>query len=334
VDGTACGLRPAGNFSKIIDIENCPVQSDRANTILNLFRKVLKQFDSAGYRRENGTGIIKYATIRSGKTGSLILTCDRENLENDSSCVFHDFSQVLIQEIQNNSSENFSLIICTTERNSDLSCTPGGKVIYGSETFTIEMGGLQFQTPYDAFFQPNPECFQLLLEKSSEAILQNHDLLTEGNLLDLYSGSGILSAVLLEKLQPVLKNKIKNIKGYDFTDSAVNNAEKNFASFQGFLSFHSADLNKKFSDDESPFRDPVSLMIADPPRAGISPNLLKNIVESSEAPLFLYISCNPESQIRDLKKLIEKYTPVKAWIADCFPHTGHLEQAVLLKLKD
>lgn len=99
------------------------------------------------------------------------------------------------------------------------------------------------------------------------------------------------------------------------------------AGFQGSIDFTAMDLNKP---TEGFFSDSHRLALIDPPRAGMSRRLLKGLAKA-EVPLLLYVSCNPTSQLRDLEVLSEKYRPLSACIVDCFPHTPHLEQAVLLE---
>jgi len=52
------------------------------------------------------------------------------------------------------------------------------------------------------------------------------------------------------------------------------------------------------------------------------------------APKIVYISCNAATQARDLLVLKEKYDTVKIQPVDMFPHTQHVENVVLLALRD
>ena len=74
------------------------------------------------------------------------------------------------------------------------------------------------------------------------------------------------------------------------------------------------------------------VIITDPPRAGMHEKLVKKILET-EAPLVVYVSCNPATQARDLNLLDEKYAVTKVQPVDMFPHTHHIENVVQLKLK-
>ncbi|HEY4543085.1 MAG TPA: hypothetical protein VIG40_00435 [Tissierellaceae bacterium] len=45
----------------------------------------------------------------------------------------------------------------------------------------------------------------------------------------------------------------------------------------------------------------------------------------------MYISCNPETQARDLDYLIKDYSVEKIKLVDMFPQTNHVESIVLLE---
>jgi 23S rRNA (uracil1939-C5)-methyltransferase len=61
--------------------------------------------------------------------------------------------------------------------------------------------------------------------------------------------------------------------------------------------------------------------------------LVRKILEI-EAPLVVYVSCNPATQARDLALLNEKYIVTKVQPVDMFPHTHHIENIVQAKLKN
>ena len=74
------------------------------------------------------------------------------------------------------------------------------------------------------------------------------------------------------------------------------------------------------------------VIITDPPRAGMHEKLVRKILEM-EAPVVVYVSCNPATQARDLALLDEKYEVTRVQPVDMFPHTHHIENIVQLKRK-
>ena len=76
---------------------------------------------------------------------------------------------------------------------------------------------------------------------------------------------------------------------------------------------------------------PIGTVIVDPPRQGCSPKALQAIADLSPRRI-IYVSCNPATLARDLKKLTS-YTVRDIYAIDMFPQTQHIETAVLLSRK-
>ena len=79
-------------------------------------------------------------------------------------------------------------------------------------------------------------------------------------------------------------------------------------------------------------RDQPDVIITDPPRAGMHPDVNLMLLRIA-AKRIVYVSCNPSTQARDLEALSEKYKVVKIRPVDMFPHTSHVENVALLELK-
>ena len=74
------------------------------------------------------------------------------------------------------------------------------------------------------------------------------------------------------------------------------------------------------------------VIITDPPRAGMHPDVVKKIAEAG-AQKIVYVSCNPATQARDIALLADKYRVTKIQPVDMFPHTSHVENIALLESK-
>ncbi len=333
VDGEHVGLRPIGDFSSFVDIESCGIQRPGANAALALCRELLHEFPGAAYRREDRSGCLKYVTIRQGfESGVIVLTAQEEGRGlRDYADFVAKLTDRLVLERDRKDSPIFGYSLIETSADThenEVSCGPGGRVIVGRGGYDELIGGQRFDVPYDAFFQPNPPAFDGLLARAFEWIAA-HDVLAalngDGRMLDLYAGAGVLSAVTAAQFPQAFGS----VRGFEFTESAVERAPVNFQSvgFSGETDFRAADLNQPSED----LLQDADLLIADPPRAGLSGKLCAAIAERRPAPWFLYISCNPKSQLRDLEVLLDQYEVVEACVVDCYPHTPHLEQAVLLR---
>lgn len=330
VNRTTIGQRPAGDFSEYVDLERCAVQSDAANAALTMVRATLAEHPAAGVDREAGGGALKYVTIRTGvASGVIVLTSLRaESL----SAEYAAFRAALATALEAAARAGeivgqFSLIECLLDDpRSEISNPPGGRVIYGEASFRAECGGVEFSVPYDAFFQPNPVAFTRLLGAAREMLGEAlaRDTGYNGRLIDLYSGAGVLSAIATRWFS----DAFQTVAGYEFTASATERAPDNFSHFAGALQFKAVDLNKPGDDF---LREESGVLIADPPRAGLSAAVKRAIANHARSRTLLYVSCNPKTQIEDLKDLSQDFRVLRATLADCYPHTPHLEQVVLLE---
>ena len=164
-----------------------------------------------------------------------------------------------------------------------------------------------------SFLQPNPRQAEKLYEKALEiAEIEPHE-----TVLDLYSGIGTLShfASLLAK----------QVIGVELNPEAVDCAKfnKDFNKREN-LTFLQGDVGEV----ALPF-DP-SLIILDPPRSGLTPKAIQEIIRL-KPPRLLFISCNPLTQKRDCLLFEEAgYKIQKLQPVDLFPQTDHVENIILL----
>ena len=94
--------------------------------------------------------------------------------------------------------------------------------------------------------------------------------------------------------------------------------------------FFTGDVTEVCNDSFFSAQGAADVIITDPPRAGMHEKLVRKILEM-EAPLVVYVSCNPATQARDLSLLGEKYEVTRVQPVDMFPHTHHIENVVQLK---
>jgi tRNA/tmRNA/rRNA uracil-C5-methylase (TrmA/RlmC/RlmD family) len=143
-----------------------------------------------------------------------------------------------------------------------------------------------------------------------------------GCLVDVYCGTGVLGICL--------SASFARVTGIDNSQAAIENARIN-AKLNGadnckFCCGDATELIKEVLQTETE----VSL-IFDPPRKGLTPEIIE-CVSASNIRRIIYISCNPATQVRDLKKLVEAGYMIWAVQAfDMFPQTWHIENAVIME---
>jgi 23S rRNA (uracil1939-C5)-methyltransferase len=76
-------------------------------------------------------------------------------------------------------------------------------------------------------------------------------------------------------------------------------------------------------------KSPLDLLLADPPRAGLSPEVRRGILRLAPAHV-LMVSCDPPTLARDLAALGGRYALTRLTLLDLFPQTHHVETVALL----
>ncbi|MCB1173590.1 MAG: class I SAM-dependent RNA methyltransferase [Leptospiraceae bacterium] len=325
INGSVIGQRPAGDFRSFVDIEECAVQSPMANHCLQLIRSLLSEKPQLAFNRSENQGILKYCTIRTGfESGVIILNALQEHHADPE---LQNWLETVAARLQNELPQ-VSLLLCQSDAQSENSVTEDAALIYGRLDYTEKLGGIEFSVPYNSFFQPNPPAFDLLLDS---VLPQLHQILDSGAIqsrlmLDLYCGSGVLSRIISQRCQ----GAFTKIQGLELVPAAIQSAPTNQILPPEQLDFRVVDLNSSAGIAAIQPAGKPGLLVMDPPRPGIHKDLAAWIINTLQPECILYISCNPQTQIRDLALLQERYKAVHASLCDCYPQTAHLEQAVIL----
>ena len=94
--------------------------------------------------------------------------------------------------------------------------------------------------------------------------------------------------------------------------------------------FYAGDMKDILTNDFVQQHGTPDIIITDPPRAGMHPDVVNVILNATPARI-VYVSCNPATQARDLALLDAQYEVMAVQPVDMFPHTPHVENVVLLK---
>ena len=123
---------------------------------------------------------------------------------------------------------------------------------------------------------------------------------------------------------PIILEEDDKIRTYLNTISKVNNISN--------VKFFTADLYKSFLHIVQKYNIPKpDVMIIDPPRSGMHPTTVDDVIKLSPNKI-VYVSCNPATQVRDIKLMVEAgFKLSKTRPVDMFPHTFHIENVALLQ---
>lgn len=198
-----------------------------------------------------------------------------------------------------------------------------GKLIAGVDHIRENLNGLNFDISMQSFFQTNPGSAAHLYEKAI-AYLKSK-IQNKGIIFDLYSGTGTITQLVARNMPEA------EVVGVEFEETAVADAKR--AAVENGVSnckFYAADVNK-FLYTYPQYVGKIDAVILDPPRAGIAPKALRRIIDL-QAPVLVYISCNPATLARDTESLTTaEYRLLKFALVDQFPHTSHVEAIALFE---
>ena len=139
---------------------------------------------------------------------------------------------------------------------------------------------------------------------------------------DLYTGTGTIANFVAKKARQVI--------GIEYVPEAIEDAKVN-SQINGITNtlFYAGDMKDILTDDFIAEHGRPNVIITDPPRAGMHPDVVKTILRAAPQRI-VYVSCNPATQARDLHDLDADYRVAAVQPVDMFPHTPHVENVVLL----
>jgi 23S rRNA (uracil1939-C5)-methyltransferase len=308
------GFHAKGFFDKIVDIETCYLQAEPTNAIRLAVKKFGIDNDWSFYDIRNHIGFLRTMQVRLCTTGELMVNIvvgedDADKIKMLMEYVVGQFPSITTLLYTINTKWNDSL--------HDLE-----PVTYYGKGYAMEkLEGYQFKIGPKSFFQTNTKQAEKLYTITRDFA----ELTGKETVYDLYCGTGSIG-IFVSKLA-------KKIIGVEVIDAAIEDAKENAAlNNLSSAEFFAGDVIKICNDEFFAAHGRPDVIIADPPRAGMHEKLVNKILEI-EAPLVVYVSCNPATQARDLNLLGEKYTVTKVQPVDMFPHTHHIENVVQLKLK-
>ncbi|MBO6172704.1 MAG: 23S rRNA (uracil(1939)-C(5))-methyltransferase RlmD [Bacteroidales bacterium] len=301
-------------FDKVLDIKHCYLQKDPSNDIRLFCKEYAISHGLDFFDIRNNVGFIRNMFIRTTETGDLMVIL----------CFFYeqkDVREAMLDALAEAFPQITSLYYVI---NSKLNDSIGDQecVLYKGEPVIREtMEGLTFRIGAKSFYQTNSgQAFKLYSVARDFAGLTGKEIV-----YDLYTGTGTIAQFVSRKASKVI--------GIEYVPEAIEDAKANAAA-NGISNceFFAGDMKDVLSEDFIAEHGHPDVIILDPPRAGIHPDVAKVILAASPEKI-VYVSCNPASQARDLAIFCEKYEITAVQPVDMFPHTQHVENVCALSLK-
>ena len=300
----------------VFDLEACPIHHPLINRVMEVVRRGITKLKVPIFNPRSKMGLLRYLVVRVSESEQkamvVLITADKSYNE-----IHHlsKFVREALPEVE---------VIASNVNSSD------GNVIFGQkDTFltpkhylTERLGDMYVQISPRSFFQVNTAGARLIYEKVREwAALDKNS-----TVLDLYCGIGGIGLFLADQAKKVI--------GIEVVEEAVADARKN-ARLNGFKNCRfeagdAADLLEELADDG----EQVDVVVLNPPRKGCDEAVLQRVAGLSPLKI-LYVSCSPESLMRDLDILLKLgYACQEIQPVDMFPQTVHVENVARLEKND
>jgi 23S rRNA (uracil1939-C5)-methyltransferase len=305
------GFHIPKRFDKILDIEHCYLQEDPSNGIRLWVKNYALEHGLTFFDLREQVGFLRNLMIRNTALGEwmvLLLVAEDRPEERDAllSALKEAFPQIT------------SLQWILNQKRNDAYSDLKPVVFSGPGYVTEAMEDLRFRVGPTSFYQTNgPQALALYQNVAALAQVQKEDLV-----YDLYTGTGTIALFLARYAGEVV--------GIEYVEAAVEDARVNAReNGLGNTRFYSGDMAKILTDDFVAANGKPRVVICDPPRAGMHPDVVEVLIRMAPETI-VYVSCNPATQARDLIRLKEAYEIKEVQPVDMFPHTHHVENVVRL----
>src|ERR1019366_2670738 len=201
----------------------------------------------------------------------------------------------------------------------------------------VVAGGASFDVSVSSFFQGNLYLLDAFLEEirtALRAVLGREEGRARPiRALDLCAGVGFLTRPLLELVRAAGGGDVTAVEIDEFSSQSLSKNLQSWAS-EGFSLARAVRASaESFLHSQKSPNSPIDVLVADPPRAGLSPGVRAGILRLLPRHL-LMVSCDPPTFARDLSALNSRYTVERLTLLDLFPQTHHVETVALLARRE
>ena len=307
----ALGMRKKRSFYEVATPENCVLICEDFKRIIMYVLEYFRQSEEMVYHRKRHVGALRHLVLRRGEfTGEVLL-----NLSTTSTLAtpLESFTQGLLN--LNLSGKIVGILHSVNDGVADAVKNENVRLLWGRDYYYEKICNLKFKVSAFSFFQTNSAGAEVLYGIVKEfAASQNNKLA-----YDLYCGTGTIAQIVSSNFEKVL--------GIELVEDAIKSAKDN-TELNGIINcnFYAGDVQ----DVIGQFEHKPDVVVVDPPRDGLHPKALPQII-ALNAPWLIYVACKPKSLARDLDLLTASGYKVEKIIGmDMFPRTPHVEAIALL----
>lgn len=302
---------------RIIPYDRCLLHEEVSDAIIKKIQSLLKRYRVSIYDEDRGRGLLRHVLIRRAVVSDqtmVVLVCN-DNVFKGSK----NFCNELVKTFPSIK----TVVLNVNKRKTSVVLGNEEKVLYGKGFIVDELCGLKFKISPKSFYQIN----HVQCEKLYQTAIDLLELKGNETIIDAYCGIGTIGMAVSKQAKEVIGVELNK----DAIKDAINNAKANKINNIRFYNDDATDFMKKLASEKYP----IDCVIMDPPRSGSTKEFM-DAIKILKPKKVVYISCDPTTQVRDLKYFSKLGYQGNTMIpVDMFPHTAHVETVVLMsKVKE
>lgn len=319
----ALGMHLPGRRFDILDLTECYLESKLSEKIVNATRDFMKDTGWPPFKYSVGEGFLQALYVREGKRTNEVMVnlVTSDDVPEDFDDKMDEFAEIL-KKLEDFAPKKITSIYWTkVTSQKGIPKQRKETLLYGKKTLTEKLklrngDELSFEILPQAFFQVNTFQAEVLYNQAVDFALQK----SHETVFDLFCGTGTIGLFLAKHVKEVFGIELN----LDAVRTARNNAQLNNIFNIDFLA---GDVGKVLHQ----LKERPSLIIIDPPRAGLTKGMIEKMNEF-DAKTIIYVSCNPATAARDCALLSEYGYSVKEIVpVDMFPNSSHIECVSLIE---
>ena len=314
--GLVKGKAQAGFFRQrtheVVPVKQCLIQGEEADQARETVVRWMQEYNVPVYDEKTHKGLVRHIYVRTARATGQVLVClviNGDRIPQEKQLVNN-----LLKAVNNLHT------VCLSIHKKPGNTVLGDKFVtlHGPGYIEDILCGLRFRLSPRSFYQVNRDQAERLYEKA----IEKAGLTGNETVLDLYCGTGTITLALSRHAKQVIGVEIIPAAIVDAKENAVRNQIENAE----FFCADASQAAKKFAEEG--IRPDV--IVVDPPRKGIDQQVVDAMVTMAPQRI-VYVSCDPATLARDLKRLEEQgYKTVEAEALDMFPRCHHVESVALL----
>jgi len=310
-DGSLTGGFYAPGTRTVVPFDDCPVQDERSLRAFRSVRDYFQKKDVTVYDPKTDQGWLRHLVVRTATTGDTLVALVTQSGPVPEAEEFEDHLQKTCPFVT-------SVYQNINDRPGNVVLGPRWKLLGGKPYLEEKLLGLRFRLSPASFFQVNHAMAEKLYTLAVEmAAPTAFDVAWE-----LYAGVGAMAQLLAQKARTVWAVEENDTAVKDGLESVKMNKVND-------VRFRSGPCEQVLA--RNILKDKPIIVLLDPPRAGCSPQVLKEVMRANPQRI-VYVSCDPGTLARDARYLSTGGYHLKRCVpVDLFPQTAHIESVSLFE---